>query len=143
MHMIMAAALVAVAAPACTPQPSVAERCASAKDPAECVKVADAGGDVSDYLLYGMAGYMLSSAINGSGQRQTVIVSDPNYHGYRRPIPSYAASRERFARSRTTTTTTKRSLFGGTKTVTRTSTWSSRPSFRSSYRSSSFRSSRR
>jgi len=123
--------------------PSVAERCAQAKNPAECAQVASAGGDINDYLLYGMAGYMLSSAINGSGQRQSVIVADPNYHGYRRPIASYAASREHVRRATTTTVTTKRGLFGRTSTTVRTTSYTSRPSFsRSSYRSSSFRSRR-
>ncbi|MBG6116778.1 uncharacterized protein YgiB involved in biofilm formation [Sphingobium sp. JAI105] len=113
---------------------TAAQRCAQAANPAECIKVADAGGDVNDYLLYGMAGYMLSSAMNG-GQRQTVIVPDPHYRGYRRPIPSYQASRD-YVRSRTvTTTTTKRGLFGGTKTTTSTARYSYRPSsFRSSFR---------
>jgi len=115
--------------------PSVKEQCAQAKNPTECAQVASAGGDVSDYLVYGMAGYMLSSAINGSGQRQSVIVADPSYHGYRRPIASYQSSRNHVRRSgTTTTTTTRRTMFGGTKTTTVTSRWSSRPS-RSSFRS--------
>lgn len=114
--------------------PSVKKQCAQAKNPTECAQVASAGGDVSDYLVYGMAGYMLSSAINGSGQRQSVIVADPSYHGYRRPIPSYQSSRDHVRRSTTTTTTTKRGMFGGTKTTTRTTSWTSRPS-RSSFRS--------
>lgn len=109
------------------------DQCAKASNPAECAQVAQAGGDVNDYLLYGMAGYMLSSAINGAGQRQPVIIADPNYHGYRRPIPSYAHSRDFVRRSTTTVTTTKRGVFG-TRTTTRTSTFSSRP-YRSSFRS--------
>ena len=117
--------------------PSVADRCAEAKNPVECAQVAQAGGNVSDYLLYGMAGYMLSSAINGAGQRQPVIVADPHYHGYRRPIASYQASRDHVRRTVTSTTTVKRGIFGGTKTVTRTTSVTSRPSFsRSTYRSS-------
>ena len=117
--------------------PSSAERCRAASDPTECMQVAGAGGDVSDYLTYGMAGYMLSSAINGAGQRQQVIVADPAWHGARRAIPSYQASRERVRRSTvTTTTTTKRNLFGGTTTKTSVSRYSSRPSYsRSSSRS--------
>lgn len=128
--------------------PTVAERCTQAKNPVECQQVASAGGDVQDYLLYGMAGYMLSSAINGSGQRQPVIVADPHYQGHRRVIPSYSASAERVRRSTVTTTTTKRGLFGRTKTVTRTTSYVSRPSYRStsyssrSSYSSSFRSRR-
>ncbi|MDX3908889.1 MAG: DUF1190 domain-containing protein [Sphingobium sp.] len=119
---------------------SVQDQCARASNPAECVKVAAAGGDVNDYLLYGMAGYMLSSALNG-GQRQTVIVQDPHYRGYRRPIASYAASRD-YVRQRTVTTTTRRSPFGQSTSTTTVSRSTYRPSsYRSS--SSSFRSSRR
>lgn len=130
--LMLVACLLAIPLAACE---SVAGQCAKAANPAECVKVADAGGDVNDYLLYGMAGYMLSSAING-GQRQTVILPDPSYHGYRRPIPSYQASRE-YMRSKTvTTTTTKRGLFGGSKTTTTVTRY--RPS-RSSFGSSGFR----
>ncbi|PZU13804.1 MAG: hypothetical protein DI606_04360 [Sphingobium sp.] len=134
--LMLAACLLAIPLAACE---SVAEQCAKAANHAECVKVADAGGDVNDYLLYGMAGYMLSSAMTG-GQRQTVIVPDPSYHGYRRPIPSYQASRE-YMRSKTvTTTTTKGGLFGGSKTTTTVTRY--RP-FRSSSGSSSFRSRRK
>lgn len=115
-------------------------RCAQAANPKECVQVANAGGDVTDYLAYGMAGYMLSSAINGSGQRQTVIMADPHYRGYRRPIPSYQASRE-YVRSRTVTTTTTSKGYRSTTSVTRYQP--SRSSYVSSYRSSSFSSSRR
>lgn len=158
-RIIIAAALAATTLLAsCGPTPQ--EQCASAKNPTECLQVSQAGGDVSDYLLYGMAGYMLSNALNGSGQRQPVIVQDPNYHGYRRPIPSYQASRDYVRKSTTVTTTTKRSIFGGTKTSTTTtsyraspsrSSWgSSASSYRSSYSSSrssfggsSFRSGRR
>lgn len=127
--LMFAACLLAIPLAACE---SVADQCAKAANPAECAKVAEAGGDVSDYLVAGMAGYMLSSAINGSGQRQAVIVPDPSYRGYRRPIPSYQASRD-YVRSRTvTTTTTKRGLLGGTKTTVSTSRYSYRPSYRSS-----------
>jgi hypothetical protein len=123
--------------------PSVQEQCAQAKNPAECAQVASAGGDVSDYLVYGMAGYMLSSAINGAGQRQPVIVADPGYHGPRRSIASYQASPSRVRRSTTVTTTTRRGPFG-TKTTTRTTSWSSRPAYRpASYRSTSYSSSYR
>lgn len=134
--LMLLACLLAIPLAACE---SVADRCAKAANPAECVKVADAGGDVNDYLLYGMAGYMLSTAMNG-GQRQTVIVPDPHYSGYRRPIPSYQASRD-YVRSRTvTTTTTKSGLFGGKRTTTTVTRY--RPTS-SSYRSSGFRSFRR
>ena len=127
---------------------SVADKCATAPNPTECAKVVDAGGKVDDYLLYGMAGYMLSSAINGSGQRQSVLIPDPSYRGYRPHVPTYAASRA-YVRSRTvTTTTTRPGPFGGSRTTTSVTRFSSRPSFstssyRSSFRSSGFRSFRR
>ncbi len=67
------------------------DRCASASNPAECRQWADAGGDINDYLVGGMAGYMLGSMMNG-GRRETVIVRDPGYRGPIRslhsPIPS-------------------------------------------------------
>lgn len=58
--------------------PTVAGRCAEAKDPKECVTYANAGGDVNDYLLYGMVGYMVG---RGSGG-QTYLYRDPGYRGY-------------------------------------------------------------
>jgi hypothetical protein len=136
--LIAAAAASALLLSACGPTPQ--EQCATAKNPAECLQVAQAGGDVNDYLLYGMAGYMLSSAINGAGQRQPVIVQDPKYYGTRRAIPSYQASRDYVRKSTSTTVTTKRSIFGGTKTTTTTTSVRSSPS-RSSWGSSSYRSS--
>ncbi len=133
LSLIVACALALPALAACTTDQ---DRCAQSAKPAECMQVSKAGGDVNDYLLYGMAGYMLSTALNGSGQRQPVIVSDPNYHGHRRTIASYSASPARLHRQTVTTTTTKRGIFGGTKTTTRTSSWSSRSSYRSSSLSS-------
>jgi hypothetical protein len=115
-----------------------------AANPKECYQVSQAGGDVSDYLLYGMAGYMLSSALNGQGQRVPVIVQNPNYHGYRRPVASYQRSYSTVRNRTVTTTTTKRGWFGR-KTTTRTTTSYSRPassSASSSRRSSSWGSSR-
>lgn len=111
--------------------PSVKEQCAQAKDPAQCVAVANAGGDVNDYLLYGMAGYMLGS-MNG----QTTIIRDPSYRGPVRPVPSYARAYEK-----ATVKTTVKSNWGGTKTTTTTTYRSSgfRPSYSSSFRSSGFR----
>lgn len=70
---------------------SDADRCASASNPTECMAWSDAGGDVEDYLIGGMAGYMLGSVMSG-GSRQTVIVQNPSYRGpyrtLRKPIPS-------------------------------------------------------
>jgi hypothetical protein len=107
---------------------SINDRCMEAANPKECVQVANAGGDVNDYLLYGMAGYMLSNAMN-NGHRQTIIVQDPGYHGYRRPVQSYQTSRARVFAGKvdTTTTTTKRGLFGGTKQIVKTTSYNSTP----------------
>lgn len=67
------------------------DRCLDAPNPTECRQWRDAGGDVDDYLMYGMAGYMLGSAMSG-GRRVIVIKQDPHYrgtrHSLRRPIPS-------------------------------------------------------
>lgn len=46
--MPMLACVLAIPLTACE---TVADRCAKAANPAECVKVADAGGDINDYLL--------------------------------------------------------------------------------------------
>ncbi len=125
------------------------DRCATAAKPDECRHVRSAGGDVNDYLLYGMAGYMLANAVNGSGQRQPVLVPDPDYRGQRRAIASYRASPGFVRRSTTITTTTARpaNVTSPGRTVTRSVTRSSAmprysaPSYRSSFRSSpSFRS---
>ncbi|WP_328277733.1 hypothetical protein [Sphingobium sp.] len=142
--LMLFACLLAVPLTACE---TAVDRCAKAAKPTECVKVAEAGGDIDDYLLYGMAGYMLSSSLNG-GQRQTVIVPDPSYRGYRRPIPSYQASRDYVRSQIVTTTTTKQSPFGGTRSTTTVTRYQPmRTSFGStgfsSYRSSGFSASRR
>lgn len=86
-------ALIAVAAlgismllPAC----SANDPCAQASNPAECRQWTDAGGDINDYLVGGMVGYMLA---NRGGQQ--VIVQNPNYQGsyrqLRRPLLSESA----------------------------------------------------
>lgn len=128
---LVTAALAVAAASLSACGPTVQERCASAKDPAECVKVADAGGDVNDYLLYGMAGYMLGS-MNG----RTVIVQDPAYRGYRRPVPSYARSYTRAVESKTSSWKQPAQSSYRTTTTVRYSSPSS-SAFRSSYSSSS------
>lgn len=69
-------ALAAVMLAGCSP--TVAERCAEAKDPKECVTYANAGGDVSDYLLYGMVGYMIGRNSGG----QAYLYRDPSYRGH-------------------------------------------------------------
>lgn len=61
-----------------------APSCSDASDPAQCEAVVSAGGNASDYLLYGMAGYMLASTING----QQVVRRDPTYVGPSRYNPA-------------------------------------------------------
>lgn len=114
------AALIAVPLTACGP--TAQERCAGAKDTVTCMAVANSGGDVQDYLIGGLAGAALASQLSGGGSRPTVIDHAPRYN-YRGP--AYHTP----VRSKTVTTTTRRSLFGG-GTVTRTTT-----RYRSSYRS--------
>lgn len=117
------AAIMAMVATACGSVP--VDQCLKAANPAECKQVVSAGGNASDYLMYGMAGYMLGQVING-GQRQTTIVADPSYHGYRRPIASYDASRLPIGQRLHSVTTTKTSRSGSTVTmITRTRSWSS------------------
>lgn len=126
--MMVFVTLFAMAAAACGAAP--VDQCLKASNPAECKQVVSAGGNASDYLTYGMAGYMLGSVMNG-GQRQTVIVSDPAYRGYRRPIASYDASKVPIGqRLHSVTTTTRTSRSGGmVTTTTRTRSWSSGRSF--------------
>lgn len=57
------------------------DRCESTARPDECRAWGSAGGDVSDYLVGGMAGYMLAS--RGG---QTVVVRDAGYRGAYRPL---------------------------------------------------------
>jgi hypothetical protein len=123
-------ALLSVPLAACGAAP--VDRCLEAKNPLECQQVVKAGGNAQDYLLYGMAGYMLSSVVNG-GQRQTVIVADPSYRGYRRPISSYQSSHVPLGqRAHTVTTTTTRRSGDAVSTTVRTKSWSSGSSYRTS-----------
>lgn len=101
--------------------PSVQEQCAGAKDPATCAAVARSGGSAQDLLLGGLAGAAVGSALSRPSAQPAVVTHAPAY-GYR---PSYRHT----APTKTVTTTTRRSLFGGTRTVTRTT------SYRSSFRS--------
>ncbi len=119
--LICAASLAALPLVACGP--TAQEQCAGAKDTVTCMAVASSGGDVKDYLVGGLAGAALASHLSGGSSRPTVIHhhAPATYYpraAYRTPI-----------RTRTVTTTTRRSLFGG-GSVTRTTT-SYRPSFRS------------
>lgn len=104
--------------------PSVQEQCADAKDPATCAAVARSGGGAQDLLLGGLAGAAVGSALSRPSAQPAVVTHAPAY-GYR---PSYRSYRHT-APTKTVTTTTRRSLFGGTRTVTRTT------SYRSSFRS--------
>ncbi|MGW8136837.1 hypothetical protein ACWGNZ_14655 [Sphingomonas zeae] len=121
---LLLAALVAVPLTACGP--TAQERCAGAKDQVTCMTVASSGGDVQDYLVGGLAGAALASQLSGGAGRSTVV------HHVATPMPSYDYRRAAYrapVRTKTVTTTTRRSLFGG-GSVTRTTT-SYRPSFRS------------
>lgn len=104
--------------------PSVQEQCAGAKDPVTCTAVARSGGSAQDLLLGGVAGAALASTLSRPSAQPTVVHHAPSY-GYR---PSYRSYRHT-APTKTVTTVTRRSLFGGTRSVTRTT------SYRSSFRS--------
>lgn len=115
-------AVASLAVAACGP--SVQEQCAGAKDPVTCTAVARSGGNVQDYLVGGLAGAAIASAMTRPAAQPTVIHHAPAY-GYR---PSYRTIRQT-APTKTVTTTTRRGLFGS-RSVTRTTT-SYRPSYRS------------
>ena len=85
---LLFAVLVLTALYACAPPVS---RCAKALNPVECAQVARAGGDVDDYLRYGLVGYMLVPSAHGP----PVIAPDPHYRGWRRAVPRYAAEPQR------------------------------------------------
>lgn len=125
MMMMIGTVAASLALAACGP--SAQQQCAGANDPVTCAAVARSGGDVSNYLVGGLAGAALASAMSRPHAQPTVIHHAPSY-GYRYQPSSYR--RDPFAaRTKTVTTTTKRGLFGA-RTVTRTTT-----SFRPSYRS--------
>ena len=68
--------------------------CLEADNPAECRQWADAGGDINDYLLYGMAGFMIGSMMSG-GKKTTYIHTDPSYRGqYRGGMASRYGSKD-------------------------------------------------
>ena len=73
--------MIALAACAALAACSAADPCLDAPNPTECRNWSDAGGDVNDYLLYGMVGYMIGR--NSSGQ--TYIYRDPGYRGSYHP----------------------------------------------------------
>lgn len=86
-HSFKAAAALAAAALALTACSVQQDECFRASNPAECASWRDAGGDVQDYLVGGMAGFMLGRATSG-GQQQTVIIANPSYHGPARHLRS-------------------------------------------------------
>jgi hypothetical protein len=56
------------------------DECLRSKNPQECNQWRDAGGDVSDYLIGGIAGFALAKVMDG-GRQQTIIVHDAHYQG--------------------------------------------------------------
>lgn len=88
--MLLAAALSLAACSSSDP----VDRCATSSNPAECTAWTDAGGDVEDYLIGGMAGYMLGSYMSG-GKKVTYVMANPNYHGPKRTLRSQIVSRDR------------------------------------------------
>ncbi|WP_172704986.1 hypothetical protein [Sphingomonas sp. LH128] len=69
------------------------DRCTSAENLTECRKWTDAGGDVDDYLVGGMAGFLIGQQLSG-GQNRTYIYRDPGYHGTYRPMRTPIGSRD-------------------------------------------------
>lgn len=123
------------------------DKCASASNPAECRAWTDAGGDIDDYLMGGMIGYMLA---NRGGQ--PVIVRDPGYHGsyrpLRRPLPPASVQVQRLkAKVERQRAELRRQQAANAAKKTELRAWrsSSSSSSRSSssFRSSSFRGGRR
>jgi len=73
---------------------SQTDQCTDAENPAECRQWTQAGGDVNDYLLYGMIGYAIGSMGSGS-DRTTYIYRDPGYSGtYPRTRGTYARTQD-------------------------------------------------
>lgn len=73
------------------------DECATSENPAECRKWVGAGGDVNDYLVGGMAGFLIGRHMAG-GQQQSYIYRDPGYHGAYRPMRSPIGSRDQQVR---------------------------------------------
>lgn len=67
--------------------------CAQSSNPAECQMWVDGGGDLEDYLIGGMAGYMVASMMQG-GKKVTYITVNPNYHGPKRTLRSPILARD-------------------------------------------------
>lgn len=75
---------------------AASDPCAGADNPIECRNWADAGGDVNDYLLYGMVGYMIGSSTSGD----RYIYRDPGYRGTYHPrmANKYGSQRQEIKR---------------------------------------------
>lgn len=73
--------LIALAACASLAACSIQDECSNAPNPTECREWSNAGGNVNDYLLYGMVGYMIGR--NSTGD--TYIYRDPGYRGSYHP----------------------------------------------------------
>ena len=73
------------------------DKCATASDPSECRQWVGAGGDINDYLVGGMAGFLIGRHMSG-GQQQSYIYRDPGYHGAYRPMRSPIGSSDQQVR---------------------------------------------
>ncbi len=124
LRLIVLAALAMPALAACGP--TAEQRCTGAKDLVTCTALVAPGRGSTDALLAGAAGAAIGATLAGGRSNPTTIVAAP-------VAPTYAGRfHDRAQRSRTVTTT-RRGIFG-TRTVTRTTTTSSRPSYSSSFR---------
>jgi hypothetical protein len=89
--MILGLAGLALASAACNRQPTYygqggapMDPCDSSRNPLECRGYRDAGGNVNDYLQYGLMGMMTQRSYY-NGQQQVIYVRDPGYHGSWQP----------------------------------------------------------
>lgn len=138
-HLIALAAIASLTLTACAE-----DKCAKASNPAECRAWSDAGGDIDDYLVGGMIGYMMA---NRGGQ--TVIVRDPGYRGtyrpLRHPLPPESVQVQRLkAKVERQKVELRRQQAANARKSAELKAYrsSSKSSWGSSFRSSNFRSSR-
>ncbi len=125
-------------------------RCETSNNPMECNSWVDAGGDIDDYLVGGMVGYMLA---NRGGYNY--VVRDPYYNGPSRKLHrqlysqdrQISALKQKVARQKAelrrqqaspSTSPSKKSLFGSSSSKSKSYSSGYKPS-RSSSRSSSRR----
>lgn len=75
---------------------AASDPCAGATNVIECRNWADAGGDVNDYLLYGMVGYMIGTSTSGN----RYIYRDPSYRGTYHPkmVNKYGSQQQEIKR---------------------------------------------